>query len=284
MKHSNENSRGDRPIAPTLNQNNEKKLTLAFSPCPNDTFIFYALVNGSIDCEGYEFETFLNDVETLNKKAFSNTYNITKLSFAALGHVLNKYSLLKSGGALGKGCGPLLVSRKGLKLDDIKKQKIAVPGIMTTAYLLLSLFLEKKPNAKALSFEKIMPAVKSKEFDFGVIIHEGRFTYKEYGLECLMDLGEWWEKKTSLPIPLGCIAIEKKLGKKTADTIEKLIKNSILYAFENKEETAFYIKKYAQEMDDKVIEQHINLYVNDFSIDMGKTGELAVKTLFDMAS
>ncbi len=259
-----------------------KNINIAFSPCPNDTFMFYALVHKKIDLMGYRFTPFLEDVETLNHKALSGEYDVSKLSCAGAAEVGDKYDILKSGAALGKGCGPLIVARKDFDIKDLENIKIAVPGIMTTAYLLLSLFLGKKPNVCSLSFEKIMPYISSKKIDAGVIIHEGRFTYEKLGLKCLADLGEWWEKKTRLPIPLGCIAAKKTLGGEFADIIENIIKESICYAFKNKEETKEYIKKYAQEMGDEIIEKHINLYVNDFSIDMGKIGEGAIKTLFDM--
>ncbi len=260
-----------------------KKISLAYSPCPNDTFIFYPLIRNLINTGDYKFYEVLKDVETLNKEAFKNIHNITKLSFAALGCLQNKYALLKSGAALGRGCGPLIVARKDFNTDNIKKDKIAVPGVFTTAHLLLSLYLNKSPNVEALSFEQIMPAVASGKFNCGVIIHEGRFTYKKYGLKALVDLGTWWEDKTNLPIPLGGIAVQRKLGKKHAKKFEKIIKKSVEYGLANNQTAVNYIKKHAREIDDNVIKNHIDLYVNDFTLDIGDQGEKAINMLFETA-
>ncbi len=260
-----------------------KKISLAYSPCPNDTFIFYPLIRNLIDTGGYKFCEALKDVENLNKEAFENIHNITKLSFAALGHLQDKYALLKSGAALGRGCGPLIVANEGFNIDDIQKNKIAVPGIFTTANLLLSLFLNETPTVEFLSFEQIMPAVSSGKFNYGVIIHEGRFTYQQYGLKALVDLGKWWEDKTNLPIPLGGIAVNRDFGKNKAEEFEKIIKASVEYGFANRLHSYDYIKKHAQEIDDEVIKSHINLYVNNFTLDIGEEGEKAINTLFDAA-
>ncbi|MBW1616604.1 MAG: 1,4-dihydroxy-6-naphthoate synthase [Deltaproteobacteria bacterium] len=260
-----------------------KKISLAYSPCPNDTFIFYPLIRNLINTGGYKFYEVLKDVETLNKEAFKNIHNITKLSFAALGHLQDNYALLKSGAALGRGCGPLIVAREDLNMNNIKKNKIAVPGVFTTANLLLSLFLNQSPNVAPISFEQIMPAVSSGKFNCGVIIHEGRFTYKQYGLKALVDLGSWWENKTNLPIPLGGIAVQRELGKKHAKEFENIIKKSVEYGFANNRKAVNYIKKHAREIDDQVIKSHIDLYVNDFTLDIGEQGETAINALFETA-
>ena len=261
----------------------KKNLRLGYSTCPNDTFIFYALAHNLIDCEGFKFKIELQDVETLNQQAQTGMLDISKLSFAAIGHLQDKYGLLHSGAALGRGCGPLIVARPGARPEQLELKKIAVPGLRTTACMLLGLFMSEKPDAVPLPFDKIMPAVQRGDFDFGVIIHEGRFTFKEYGLICLLDLGKWWESRTSLPIPLGGIAIRRVLGVKTAEKVDTAIQASVKYAFNNRNKTYRYIKKHAQEMKQSVIRQHIDLYVNDFTLDLGDEGAEAVEMLFSTA-
>jgi 1,4-dihydroxy-6-naphthoate synthase len=262
---------------------NNKKLQIGYSTCPNDTFIFYALAHNLIDSEGLEFQIVMQDVEKLNRQAATGLLDISKLSFAAIGRLQDKYGLLYAGAALGRGCGPLIVARPGGRLDQLESKKIAVPGLWTTACLLLGLFMSAKPDAVPLPFDKIMPAVQRGDFDFGLIIHEGRFTFKEYGLTCLMDLGEWWESRTSLPIPLGGIAIRRDLGVKTAKKADGTIRASVEYAFKNRNEAEPYIKKHAQEMEEAVIRQHIDLYVNDFTINPGREGAVAIKMFFSIA-
>ena len=262
---------------------NYKKLKLAYSTCPNDTFIFYALAHNAIDCGGLKFEIELADVETLNQHARAGVYDISKLSFAAIGHLIEKYALLRSGAALGRGCGPLLVAKPGFDIEKLSSEKIAVPGMWTTACMLLGLYLSEKPRAVPMPFEKIMPAIQKGEYECGVIIHEGRFTYGEYGLVGIADLGEWWEEKTSLPVPLGCIAVRRDISSSIAIKIEDLIRSSVEYSFNHRNEADDYIKGYAQEMSSAVIRQHIDLYVNDFTLNLGKEGEEAVNTLFRMA-
>lgn len=259
------------------------QLSLAYSTCPNDTFIFHALTHGLVDSGGLSFDVILKDVEALNTDAKNGLFDISKLSFAAIGHLSGTYRLLNAGAALGRGCGPLVISRPGFDLSGLKNARIAVPGMWTTASLLLSLFLEKQPGVTPMTFDKIMPAVQRGEFDFGVIIHEGRFTYAGYGLECLIDLGQWWEDKTGLPIPLGGIAVRRDMAPDIAGAVEEGIRKSVQFAFEHPEKSKPYIKRHAQELADAVISQHINLYVNDFSIDLGDTGHKAVDTLFSLA-
>ena len=261
----------------------KQNLTLGYSTCPNDTFIFYALAHNLIERRGLQFKIELADVETLNQQARAGVFDISKLSFAAIGHLLDTYGVLRSGSALGRGCGPLIVARPGFNLNQIDSKKIAVPGMWTTACMLLGLYLSKKPDVVPMPFDLIMPAVERGDFDFGVIIHEGRFTYKNYGLICLLDLGKWWEQTTSLPIPLGGIAIRRDIAPEIARSVEIAIQESTLYGFKHRTETDSYIKRYAREMSSAVIRRHIDLYVNEFTVEIGKQGKEAIEALFEMA-
>lgn len=259
------------------------KLSLGYSTCPNDTLAFYAVAHGKVDNGGLEFDIELSDVEQLNQKARQGHLDVTKLSFAALGNLLDNYGLLRSGAALGRGCGPLIVARPGISLDALADRPVAVPGLWTTAAMLLGLYADL-PRLVPMGFEMIMPSLQRGEMDIGVIIHEGRFTYREYGLDCLLDLGDWWETKTGMPIPLGCIAARRDLPMKSVQQIEETIRNSVTYGLNNRNEAMPYITLHAQEMAPSVIEQHIDLYVNDFTIDLGEEGKAAVETLFRMAA
>ena len=261
----------------------KQNLTLGYSTCPNDTFIFYALAHNLIESRGLQFKIELADVETLNQQARAGVFDISKLSFAAIGHLLDTYGVLRSGSALGRGCGPLVVARPGFNLNQIDSKKIAVPGMWTTACILLGLYLSKKPDVVPMLFDLIMPAVERGDLDFGVIIHEGRFTYKNYGLISLLDLGKWWEQKTSLPIPLGGIAIRRDIAPEIARSVETAIRESALYGFKHRTETDGYVKKYAGEMSSAVIRRHIDLYVNEFTVEIGEQGKEAVEALFEMA-
>lgn len=260
----------------------DKIVSLGYSTCPNDTYIFYALAHGLVSCP-CRFQITLADVESLNQAAKNASLQATKLSFAALGHLQENYGLLRTGAALGRGCGPLIIARPGRDLAGLKKARIAVPGMWTTACLLLGLYLDGRFEPVPMSFEAIMPAVSSGKFDYGVIIHEGRFTYPQFGLNCLLDLGQWWEDETGKPIPLGCIAMRRDVPRQTGRMIEKAILDSILYADDHPGASDAYIQKHAQEMAPQVIRQHINLYVNAFSRNLGQEGETAVETLFAMA-
>jgi 1,4-dihydroxy-6-naphthoate synthase len=258
-------------------------LSLGYSTCPNDTLAFYALAHGRIDDGGLQFDIELADVEMLNQKARKGLLDVTKLSFAALGNLMDSYRLLRSGAALGRGCGPLIVARPGIDLDALGKRKVAVPGLWTTAAMLLGLYASQ-PTLVPMGFETIMPSLQKGDLDIGVIIHEGRFTYGEYGLTCLLDLGEWWEKTTGLPIPLGCIAARRDLPMETVNQVEAAIRNSVVYGLGNRNEAMGYIARHAQEMTPFVIERHIDLYVNDFTVDLGEEGLKAVETFFRMAT
>lgn len=257
-----------------------KKLSLGYSPCPNDTFIFCALVHGHVPLQNISFEKpVLDDVETLNLLAFQQKLDVTKLSFHALGHVLDKYAMLSSGAALGRGCGPLLVTRKGHVFNPVK-DRIAVPGKYTTAAMLLKLFEPRCAEFQVMRFDTIMPALADGKIDCGVIIHESRFTYHEFGLNCVQDLGEWWESETGLPIPLGCIAAGRELTAQQIREVDDSIRRSLEWARVNPDKCMQYIKSHAQEMSGNVLQNHIDLYVNDFSLDMGEEGKAAVQEFF----
>ncbi len=257
------------------------KLSLGYSPCPNDTFIFYALAHKKIKSE-FEFSEILRDVETLNRMALHKELDVAKTSFHAFGFLRDDYCLLHSGSALGRGCGPLIVSKKPLRISELAHAKIAIPGKMTTAYLLLQLFAPEIKNIVEMPFERIMNAVSLNTVDAGLIIHEGRFTYPEYNLVKLVDLGGWWEQETGLPVPLGGILAKRELGASTIRKIDMLLKKSIEYAFQNPAQTGDYIKNNAQELDDEVIEQHIRLYVNDYTLDI-RDGIAAIEKLLKTA-
>ncbi len=258
-------------------------LTIGYSPCPNDTFIFYALVHGKVRVPGIEFREQLVDIETLNKNALEGSLDITKISFHALGLLREQYALLRSGSALGRGCGPLIIAKPGTRFEDIKKGVIAIPGNLTTACLLLRLLDPTIKNTAVMAFDKIMDAVVKGDATAGLIIHESRFTYPLYKLEKLLDLGEWWEKHSGLPIPLGGILGRRSLGLGVLRAIETGIRESVHYANAHPDEVLAYCKQHSQEMDETVMKSHIDLYVNDFSLDLGQEGLAAVCRLFDEA-
>jgi 1,4-dihydroxy-6-naphthoate synthase len=258
-------------------------LTIGYSPCPNDTFIFYALIHGKVRVPGITFQELLEDVETLNRMALENRLDLTKISYHALGHLRETYALLRSGGALGRGCGPLIVARPGTKLSDLKHGVIAIPGRLTTAYLLLRLFDPSIEGVTVMTFDRIMDAVSSGEVTAGLIIHESRFTYPLYKLEKLLDLGAWWEQHSGLPIPLGGILGRRSLGRDLLLRIEAGIGESVQYAYAHPEEVMSYCGMHSQEMDPVVMKSHIDLYVNDFSLDLGQEGLTAVQRLFHEA-
>jgi len=257
------------------------KLTLGFSPCPNDTFIFDALVNNKIDTKGFEFETVLADVETLNQWALQGKLDITKLSFPAFFSSLKHYTLLSAGSALGKGVGPLLItdSQQELTTDEINQASVALPGANTTANLLFSFAYPEAQDKKFMIFSDIEEALINKETDLGVIIHENRFTYREKGLHKVKDLGEYWEEKMESPIPLGCIAINQSIKRSAALKVNELIRKSLEFAFTNYPLIPDYVKQHSQEMSEEVMRQHIDLYVNDYSLDLGEEGKLAIENL-----
>lgn len=254
-----------------------RKLSLGYSSCPNDTFIFYALAHKKVR-GNVEFSETLKDVETLNRMALRGELDVTKVSFSAFCHLREDYCLLHSGSALGRGCGPLIVAKDRINIADLAGKKIAIPGKMTTAYLLLQLFDPDIRNVVEMPFDRIMNAVSLGAVDAGLIIHEGRFTYPKYGLQEIVDLGKWWEEETGLPIPLGGIIAKRSLGADVTNEVDRMLKKSVEFAFANRSMTRGYIKEHAQELDDDVIDQHIGLYVNDFTLEIGD-GAAAVEEL-----
>ena len=256
------------------------KLTLGFSPCPNDTFIFDAMVNHKIDTKGLEFEVLLEDVQTLNQWAQKGKLSITKLSYGVLPFVLDKYSVMNSGSALGKGVGPILISASINNDQPIEDLLVAIPGENTTAHLLFSMAYPNAKNKVFLRYDEIENFVLANK-GLGVIIHENRFTYEAKGLKKIIDLGDYWENKTGNAIPLGGIVIKKEIDISTQHTIDALIKKSIEYAFSNYPLLNDYIRSHAQEMSESVMRQHIDLYVNEYSLDLGDMGKNAILKLLE---
>jgi 1,4-dihydroxy-6-naphthoate synthase len=265
------------------------KISLGFSPCPNDCFMFDALVHGKIDTKGLKFEAVMEDVETLNKKAFAGELDVTKLSYHAFAYLTDKYQLLTSGSALGFNCGPLLIGQPSTVdrvLNDnslLDSMRIAIPGKFTTANFLLSLAYPNLHHKQEMVFSKIEQAVISGEVDLGLIIHENRFTYQQKGLKKVIDLGEWWESNTGNAIPLGGIVVKRDIAQEQKLLINDLVRQSVEYAFANPAHVMPFVKAHAQEMDEQVMKQHIDLYVNKYSVDLGPTGRKAVKDLFEKA-
>ncbi len=260
------------------------KLTLGFSPCPNDTFIFDALVNKKIDTGGLEFDVVLQDVETLNQWALEGKLDITKLSFPAFFKSLEHYTLLNAGSALGKGVGPILItdSQQEITNEEINQASIALPGVNTTANLLFSFAYPEAKDKRFMLFSAIEEALVNKETDLGVIIHENRFTYQQKGLHKVKDLGEYWEERMELPLPLGGIAINQWVKRSLALKVNELIRKSLDFAFKNYPLIPDYVKQHSQEMSEDVMRQHIDLYVNNYSLDLGEEGKLAIESLYQV--
>lgn len=260
------------------------KLTLGFSPCPNDTFIFDALVNDRIHAGDLSFDVLLADVEELNQKAFRAELDVTKLSYYAYAHLTEKYQLLESGSALGNQVGPLLIARQLMTAEQIAESRIAIPGRFTTANFLLSLAYPTAQNKYETLFSNIEEEVHSGKADAGVIIHENRFTYQEKGLRKIQDLGEYWEHHTGLPIPLGGIAVRRDLPEPVKAQINRLLTESVQAARQQPEQTRPFVRMHAQEMSETVMFQHIDLYVNDYTQHLGDRGRQAIRTLFERAA
>ncbi len=252
------------------------EIKLNISPCPNDTFMFDALINGRIDTCGLSFEVEYLDIEELNKQALRGEAQMTKLSCAVLSHISNNYELCDSGAALGRGNGPLLVRRQG---DTQPMKRVATPGEYTTANALLGRLYPDIEERVPMLFSDVAEAVARGDVDAGVLIHEGRFVYRNYDLELVADLGELWEQCESLPLPLGCIVMHKALPQDIRQTFERVLRNSIEYAFEHPEVSRDYIKSHAQELDDDVITSHIKLFVNSYSLSLGDEGRMALQKL-----
>ncbi|MEM1328447.1 MAG: 1,4-dihydroxy-6-naphthoate synthase [Bacteroidota bacterium] len=258
-------------------------LTLGFSPCPNDTFIFYGLLHNAIDTEGLQFDAILEDVEALNQRAFSNDLNITKLSYHAYAYAWDDYVLLDAGSALGNNVGPLLIAKKQLKDEEVTSGTIAIPGKYTTAHFLFNLAYPNAQDKQEKLFSEIENAVLTDEVDAGVIIHENRFTYQEKGLFKIQDLGEYWESNYHLPIPLGGIVVRRDLPDDIKAKVNRVLARSVAFAFDHPEKTMPYVRQYAQEMEDKVMQQHIDLYVNEYTRDLGEKGKMAIEKMYVVA-
>ncbi len=258
------------------------KLRIGFSPCPNDTFIFDALIHGKIDTEGLEFDLYMEDIEELNKMAIEGVLDVTKLSYHAFMHVLDGYVMLDSGSALGNNCGPLLIKNKG-QINPQENDLIAIPGYYTTANFLLSYAFPKLIMRREMLFSNIEKALETKQVSAGLIIHENRFTYNDRGFEKVKDLGAYWEQTTGMPIPLGGIATKRSLDLVLQEKLERLIRKSIEFAFENPTESLSFVKEHAQEIDAKVMQKHIDLYVNDYSLSLGEKGKSAVIKMYNFS-
>lgn len=260
------------------------KLTLGFSSCPNDTFIFDAMIHQKIDTEGLSFELVLADVEALNNQAFQAELDITKLSYHAFAYLTEDYILLNAGSALGNNCGPLLIAKEAISESQINAGNIAIPGKYTTANFLLNLAYPEAQHKQELLFSAIEGAVLNEQVDAGLIIHENRFTYQEKGLVKIVDLGEFWEKTTGHPIPLGGIVIKRALALEVQQKVDRVLARSVQYSFDHPESSKAYVSAHAQEMEEEVMYQHIDLYVNQYSLDLGEKGKGAVQELFDRAA
>jgi 1,4-dihydroxy-6-naphthoate synthase len=261
-------------------------LSLGFSPCPNDCFMFDAIVHRRIDLEGLEFSVHLADVEALNTAAFSGGADVTKLSYHAYAYCADRYVLLDAGSALGRNCGPLLISKRVISTEDVAtgNLRIAIPGKYTTANFLLGLAFPRARNTTELVFSEIESALLSDRYDAGLIIHENRFTYEGKGLKKIVDLGEFWERETGAPIPLGGIVIRRSLPVEVQRAVNRVLRRSVEYAFANRAASLPYVRAHAQEMRDDVMYKHIDLYVNEYSVDLGVEGERAVRLLFEKAA
>jgi 1,4-dihydroxy-6-naphthoate synthase len=259
------------------------KLTLGFSPCPNDTFIFDAMVHGRIDTEGLEFDYFLADVEELNRKAFKAEVDITKISYHAYAHIAENYLILDSGSALGYRNGPLLVSKKLIPAEALNSSRIAIPGKFTTANLLFSIAWPEARNKTEYLFSDIPGILLREEADAGLIIHETRFTYEKMGLIRIADMGEYWESLTGLPIPLGAIVINKKLPEDIALSVNRIIRRSLEYAYRDSFASYDFVSGHANDMDSTVMNNHIKMFVNEFTLDLGQKGKGAIREMFRIA-
>jgi 1,4-dihydroxy-6-naphthoate synthase len=260
------------------------RLTLAYSPCPNDCFMFDAIAHQRIDLEGLEFDIRLADVEALNQDALDGRTDVSKLSYHAFAYCAERYALLTAGSALGRGCGPILIARRPINTADVSARlRIAIPGVHTTAHLLLKLAFPTATNVATMLFSDIESAVLDGRVDGGVIIHENRFTYQDRGLHKVVDLGQVWEESSGHPIPLGGIVVRRSLPADVQTTMNRVLQRSVAHAFAHPDATLPYVRAHAQEMDDAVMQQHIALYVNDFSIDLGHAGREAVQVLLTRA-
>ncbi len=258
-----------------------KEITIAHSPDSDDAFMFYALVNGKIKSDGLKFVNVLNDIETLNRKAFEGVYDVTAISFHAYAYVSDKYILLPSGSSMGLGYGPILVSKKEFEPRDLKNFLVGVPGTLTSAFLILKIF-EPEVKYKVIQFDKIIEAVINDEVDAGLLIHEGQLTYSNSGLKKIIDFGNWWQRETGLPLPLGGNVVKKELGFELARKISNLLRESVRYAMENRDEALRYALKFARGMDEKLADKFVGMYVNELTLDCGEVGKKAIQLFLDL--
>lgn len=258
-------------------------LSMAYSPCPNDTSMFYDIATGSLAHQGYAVSVHLHDVETLNQLALKATYDITKISFHTYLLVRQHYHLLNAGAALGFGCGPLLVSRHPMSPAEVAASRIAIPGELTTAHLLLRLWAPEAKRKQFVTYDRVLDLLQSGEADCGVLIHESRFVYQKAGLACIADLGQWWEQQTGQPIPLGGMVARKSLGSSTLSELESLLRQAIIRSRNHPETSAGYVREHARERDEAVMNKHINMFVTDFSVDLGEAGHKAIAVLETLA-
>ncbi|HEY9180511.1 MAG TPA: 1,4-dihydroxy-6-naphthoate synthase [Candidatus Baltobacteraceae bacterium] len=261
-----------------------KNLTLAYSPCPNDTYIFAALTNGLLE-NAPTVKVQLEDIENLNNSALKADYELTKVSYGAIPLLMENYRILRAGGALGRGCGPLLITRPGTgtRVEDFRDRIVAIPGEMTTAFMLLRLAMGARPQTIGMRFDQVVQAVASGTADAGLIIHESRFTYQNDGLVQVIDLGDWWESQTGMPIPLGAILVRRDVDDAPAREVNAAIVRSLQFARQNEPAVMKYVREHATEMQEDVMRKHIGLYVNEFSEDVGEQGIAAVNELFARA-
>ena len=263
----------------------KKVIKVAHSPDSDDAFMFYAINQNKIDTKNYEFVDVLSDIETLNREALKGTYEVSAISIHAFPYVADKYALLSSGASMGDNYGPMVVSKGDISSKDLIDQKIAVPGTLTSAFLALSLYFgTNKFNYEVINFDEIIPAVKEGKVDAGLIIHEGQLTYKDEGLKCVVDLGKWWYEKTNgLPLPLGANVIRKDLGEKVMKEVSEILRESIKYSLEHRDEAVEYALKYARGMDKDKADRFIGMYVNDLTVDYGSRGRKAIEQFLSEA-
>jgi 1,4-dihydroxy-6-naphthoate synthase len=258
-----------------------REITIAHSPDSDDAFMFYALVNGKIKSDGLKFVNVLSDIETLNRKAFEGVYDVTAISFHAYAYVSDKYILLPSGSSMGLGYGPILVSKKEFEPRDLKNFLVGVPGTLTSAFLILKIF-EPEVKYKVIQFDKIIEAVINDEVDAGLLIHEGQLTYSNSGLKKIIDFGNWWQRETGLPLPLGGNVVKKELGFELARKISNLLRESVRYAMGNRDEALRYALKFARGMDEKLADKFVGMYVNELTLDCGEVGKKAIQLFLDL--
>ncbi len=261
--------------------NNKRLITVGHSPDPDDAFMFHALANGKLDTEELVFRHQLEDIETLNRRALRGELEVTAISIHAYAHLLDKYALLPSGCSMGDRYGPMVVARQPMSIDELKKRRIAVPGTMTTAFLTLRLLLAENFAYDVVPFDQILDLIQQGRYEAGLIIHEGQLTFQKQGLHLVVDLGVWWQERTGLPLPLGGNAVRRDLGKRLMRQISRLVKDSIRYALDHRDEALAYALRYARNMDKALADRFVGMYVNEWTLDYGPRGREAVRKLLD---